>query len=89
MQAFDPVDARPRISGSATGSVELGGGNPLPMELPMEKADNRMLALAISIKKDQPKRPVVFVTKDVNLRIKADALGISSEDYEPESVEPE
>ena len=70
-------------------TVELGGGNPLPMELPMEKADNRMLALAISIKKDQPKRPVVFVTKDVNLRIKADALGISSEDYEPESVEPE
>ena len=58
-------------------TVELGGGNPLPMELPMEKADNRMLALAISIKKDQPKRPVVFVTKDVNLRIKADALGIS------------
>jgi PhoH-like ATPase len=70
-------------------TVELGGINPLPMELPMDKADNRILALAISIKKDQPKRPVVFVTKDVNLRIKADALGITSEDYEPESVEPE
>ena len=70
-------------------TVELGGINPLPMELPMDKADNRILALAISIKKDQPKRPVVFVTKDVNLRIKADALGIVSEDYEPESVEPE
>jgi len=70
-------------------TVELGGINPLPMELPMDKADNRILALAISIKKDQPKRPVVFVTKDVNLRIKADALGISSEDYEPDSVEPD
>lgn len=70
-------------------TVELGGINPLPMELPMDKADNRILALAISIKKDQPKRPVVFVTKDVNLRIKADALGIVSEDYEPDSVEPE
>ncbi len=70
-------------------TVELGGANPLPMELPMDKADNRMLALAISLKKDQPKRPIHFVTKDVNLRIKADALGIASEDYEPESVEPE
>ncbi len=70
-------------------TVELGGANPLPMELPMDKADNRMLALAISLKKEQPKRPIHFVTKDVNLRIKADALGIASEDYEPESVEPE
>jgi PhoH-like ATPase len=70
-------------------TVEMGGGNPLPMELPMDKADNRILALAISLRKDQPKRPIVFVTKDVNLRIKADALGITAEDYEPSSVEPE
>ncbi|MCM2279532.1 MAG: PhoH family protein [Oligoflexia bacterium] len=69
--------------------VELGSHAPLPMELQMDKADNRILALAISMKKDQPKRPVVFVTKDVNLRIKADALGIAAEDYEPSSVEPE
>jgi PhoH-like ATPase len=70
-------------------TVELGSHQPLPMELQMEKADNRILALAISLKKEQPKRPVVFVTKDVNLRIKADALGITAEDYEPESVEPD
>ena len=61
--------------------------NPLPMELPMDKADNRILALAISIKKDQPKRPVVFVTKDVNLRIRADALGLQTQDYEHDKVE--
>jgi PhoH-like ATPase len=70
-------------------SVELGGNQPLPVDLPMDKADNRILALAMSIKKDQPRRPVVFVTKDVSLRIKADALGIMAEDYEPSSVEPE
>jgi PhoH-like ATPase len=69
--------------------VELGSHQPLPMELPMDKADNRILALAISLKKEQPKRTVVFVTKDVNLRIKADALGIKAEDYEPSSVEPD
>jgi PhoH-like ATPase len=70
-------------------TVELGGIQPLPVDLPMDKADNRILALAISLKKEHPKRPVVFVTKDVNLRIKADALGIEAEDYEPSSVEPE
>jgi PhoH-like ATPase len=70
-------------------TVELGGHQPLPMELPMDKADNRILALAITLKKEHPKRVVVFVTKDVNLRIKADALGILAEDYEPSSVEPE
>ncbi len=70
-------------------TVELGSTHPLPVDLPMDRADNRILALAIAIKKDQPKRPVMFVTKDINLRIKADALGVKSEDYEPGNVEPE
>ncbi len=69
--------------------VELGTGQPISMDLPMDKADNRMLAIAMGLKKDEPKRPVVFVTKDINLRIKADALGITAVDYEPSSVEPD
>ncbi len=78
-----------KLPGGGLLTVELGGHAPLPVELAMDKADNRILALAISLKKEQPKRPVVFVTKDTNLRIKADALGISAEDYEPSSVEPD
>jgi PhoH-like ATPase len=70
-------------------SVELGGMSPLPLDLQMDKADNRILAVAMELRKDHPKRPVVFVTKDVNLRIKADALGITAVDYEPSSVEPD
>ncbi len=70
-------------------TVELGTEQPLPFELQMDKADNRILALTITLKKEQPKRPIVFVTKDINLRIKADALGILAEDYEPSSVEPD
>lgn len=70
-------------------AVELGVSAPLPLDLPMDKADNRILALAMSLRKESPKRPIVFCTKDVNLRIKADALGITAEDYEPSSVEPE
>jgi len=70
-------------------TVELGSHVTLPIELPMDKADNRILALAIALRKDNPKRPIVFVTKDTNLRIKADALGIPAEDYEPSNVEPD
>ena len=78
-----------KLPNSGILTIELGGYQPLPVELQMDKADNRILAVAISLKKEHPKRPVVFVTKDVNLRIKADALGITAEDYEPSSVEPD
>ncbi len=70
-------------------TVELGDMGPLPFELQMDKADNRILAMAMGLKKEQPKRPVVLVTKDTNLRIKADALGILAQDYEPSNVEPD
>ncbi|HRK01905.1 MAG TPA: PhoH family protein [Oligoflexia bacterium] len=63
--------------------VELGSGGPLPTELSADRADNRILATAMNMRKLAPKRPVVFVTKDTNLRIKADALGLDAEDYEP------
>ena len=41
-------------------TIELGTSQPLPIELAMEKADNRILALAISLKKEHPKRPITF-----------------------------
>lgn len=78
-----------RLSDGGVLTIELGTHQPLPFELEMGKADNKILALAISLKKEHPKRPVVFVTKDVNLRIKADALGITAEDYEASNVVPE
>jgi PhoH-like ATPase len=61
----------------------------LPPDMQMDKPDNRILSIALSMKKNHPKRPVIFITKDINLRIKADALGVTAEDYEPGSVEPE
>jgi PhoH-like ATPase len=45
-------------------------------------ADNRILALALATQKAQPKVPTILVSKDINLRIKADALGLQAEDYE-------
>ncbi|WP_305045676.1 PhoH family protein [Geoalkalibacter sp.] len=57
----------------------------LPPELRTERGDNRILAVAMQ-KKEQCDCPVVFVTKDTNLRIKADALGLAAEDYESDKV---
>jgi PhoH-like ATPase len=45
-----------------------------------EKYDNRILALALALKEDGHD-PVVLVTKDLNLRIKADVLGLEAEDF--------
>ena len=48
--------------------------------------DNRILSLAAGIQKAQPKNPAILVSKDINLRIKADALGLQAEDYETDRV---
>ena len=48
--------------------------------------DNKILATALAIKKSQPKQPAILVSKDINLRIKADAVGLLAEDYETDRV---
>ena len=58
----------------------------LPPELRSDHGDNRILAVAVQLKK-QNKCPVVFVTKDTNLRIKADVVGLTAEDYESDKVD--
>ncbi|MDT8440973.1 MAG: PhoH family protein [Desulfuromonadales bacterium] len=57
----------------------------LPPELRTERGDNRILAVAVDEKKSC-ECPVIFVTKDTNLRIKADAIGLPAEDYESDKV---
>ena len=61
-------------------------------QLPKEWADghssidNRILAVAVDVRDREKDLPVVFVTKDTNLRIRADALGLRAEDYDVEGV---
>lgn len=52
-----------------------------------DKVDNRILSTAMSLQKQFPKFPLELITKDINLRIKADVLGIKARDYEPENVD--
>lgn len=44
--------------------------------------DNRILSAILALKQNEPEAHVVFVSKDINLRIKASIAGIASEDYE-------
>ena len=44
--------------------------------------DNAILGAILALKEQEPEIPVVFVSKDINLRIKAAIAGIVSEDYE-------
>lgn len=52
------------------------------------KNDHKIINAALCLKEKEPKTEVVLVTKDINLRIKAKALGIQSEDYETGKVTP-
>ncbi|MEQ1516268.1 MAG: PhoH family protein [Usitatibacteraceae bacterium] len=45
------------------------------------KADNQILAVALDLQHHNPKRNVVLVSKDINMRIKARAIGVAAEDY--------
>ncbi|OUC13032.1 MAG: phosphate starvation-inducible protein PhoH [Alkalinema sp. CACIAM 70d] len=58
----------------------------LPPELEGDRADNEILAVALELRR-QCQCPVVLVSKDTNLRIKADALGLDASDYETDKVD--
>jgi PhoH-like ATPase len=58
----------------------------LPDGLPAGKADNMILAVVQMLKEHHPEREVVLVSKDINMRIKARALGLAAEDYTNDKV---
>jgi PhoH-like ATPase len=54
----------------------------LPMSLPQGKADNQILGVVEALRKQQAPREVVLVSKDINMRVKARALGLATDDYQ-------
>ena len=53
----------------------------LPTGLPTAKADNQILSVLIHLQRHHPERAVILVSKDINMRIKARALGLAAQDY--------
>ena len=54
----------------------------LPMALPQGKADNQILGVVSALVQMHTPREVVLVSKDINMRVKARALGLQAEDYQ-------
>ncbi len=84
------MDAHAGIPLAGTGHREAGGklyfqttflDFKLPPGLPQGKADNQILGVVQSLREQQPQREVVLVSKDINMRVKARALGLAAEDY--------
>ena len=59
----------------------------LPKGLEDDRGDNRILAACMSEASTDDSRPIVVVTKDINLRVKCDALGLKSEDYYKDHIQ--
>jgi PhoH-like ATPase len=85
-----------RGDGSLSAGVKLPNGGTLKIGFQKngngetifssDSVDNRILLFAASVQKAQPKNSTILVSKDINLRIKADALGLAAEDYETDRV---
>ncbi len=85
------LDAAAGIELAKTGHREAGGKLffqttflefKLPPGLPQGKADNQILGVVQSLREQQPGRDIVLVSKDINMRVKARALGLPAEDYQ-------
>jgi PhoH-like ATPase len=87
-----------RLAGKLKEGVSIGPGKgtirvlTAPRRLPPEVGDghvmdDKILAVALDLSEKEKEKPCVFVTKDTNLRIRADALGLHAEDYDVEGVE--
>ena len=61
--------------------TRLQSGPTLPEGLPVGKADNQILGVVRNLETEQPGRAIVLLSKDINMRIKARALGLPAEDY--------
>jgi PhoH-like ATPase len=68
--------------------IEINGNQPdnQPYGIDLNTTDNRILALAYALM-NHGQTPVILVTKDLNLRIKADVLGLAAEDFTSDKVD--
>jgi PhoH-like ATPase len=64
--------------------IEINHKDSMPAELDPSRADNRIISVAIGLAKEG--KNVILITKDINLRVKCDALGVVSEDYKTDYV---
>ena len=91
LAATHGADIAQGLSLDSTGHLDGGGrlffqtqaiDQKLPLSLPQGKADNQILGVVQALTEQHAPREVALVSKDINMRIKARALGLHAEDYQ-------
>lgn len=93
-------DALREEHGSLADGIPMNDGGSLQVFVPERRplleialdprsGDHAIIQSALVIRDRSPSKPTIFVTMDVNLRIRADALGLTTQAYENQAVEPE
>ena len=87
-----------RSRGSLSDGINLEGGGrlrvaftdrmlPHEVSLTKDSADSKILAVALAVHQSDPDAPTILVTKDINLRLRGDALGLQTVDYETDRTD--
>lgn len=84
LREFGRLDKGVKMSNGGIVKVQLDGKNSLPGNFAINQMDNRILNSAYEICKKE--KNAILVTKDINLRLKAEAIGLKAEDYESGKV---
>ena len=58
----------------------------LPEDLDLRVPDNEIISVALNQKNENPRRKVIVVTRDINMRVKCDSLGLTTEDFQSDQV---
>ena len=61
--------------------VKSGAVDLLPPDLDRRQADHIIISTALSLKKAEPSKKVIVVTRDINMRVICDSLNIECQDY--------
>jgi PhoH-like ATPase len=92
------LDALREKGGNLSDGVPIGDGGTLRVHVPKHKpvlqialnpstGDHAILQTTLDLRDAHPDRPTIFVTMDVSLRIRADALGLTTQTYENQTVD--
>ena len=76
--------------GKGLGKLGIETGKPfsrlIQASFPENTPDHRILAIAEHVYRNNPDKNVVFISKDINLRMKAKSIGIMAQDYQTDKV---
>ena len=66
------------VKAASSSNLEKAG---LPPDLDLRIPDHMIIATALKVKKNNPKKKVILVSRDINMRVIADAVGLRAEDF--------